>query len=226
MFSPDIIRFCLTFPRATYALSLFFSLKNVTFSWFLWLLAWGGTPWETVQKRVPKWKALDKSQNEVFRAEGSIWTPLKKHEILGSPKNSPKAALGRPKGPKHAQKGAFERCFWYLFGVPCQQWKLCSRVGGSLIYEVPGYPKTAHFSWLFGVWQKEPPGNHFWRTFWDLGGFLRIFGSLPIQSTGRSSSCSKSLQQKNWFFGSTVAEPGYPRLGSHKDLWGPKVKHA
>ena len=42
-----------------------------------------------------------------FRAQGSIWTPLKKHEILGRPKNSPKAALGRPKGPKDAQKGAF-----------------------------------------------------------------------------------------------------------------------
>ena len=44
---------------------------------------------------------------EVFRAEGGIWTPLKKHEILGRPKNSPKAALGRPKGPKDAQEGAF-----------------------------------------------------------------------------------------------------------------------
>ena len=42
-----------------------------------------------------------------FRAEGGIGTLLKKHEILGHPKNDPKAALGRPKGPKDAQKGAF-----------------------------------------------------------------------------------------------------------------------
>ena len=149
--------------------------------YFLRLLAFRGTPWEKVQKRVPKRRAKLISQIELFRAQGSIWTPLKKHEILGRPQNSPKAALGRPKGPKHAQKGAFLMCFRYLFGVPCQQWKLCSRVGGSLIYEVPGYPKTAHFSWLFGVWQKEPPGSHFWRTFWDLGGFLRIFG-IPLGS--------------------------------------------
>ena len=145
-FSPDIIRFCLTFPRGTYLLILFFSLKNDTFSSFLWLLAWGGYPWEKSSKKVPKSCSHTSSQMKRFRAEGGIWTPLKKHQILGHPKNSPKAALGRPKGPKHAQKGAFLMCFRYLFGVPCQQWKLCSRVGGSLIYEVPGYPKTAHFS--------------------------------------------------------------------------------
>ena len=131
-FSPDIIRFCLTFPRGTYVLILIFPLKNDAFASFLWLLAWGGYPLEKSSKKVPKSTCLISSKMTCFRAEGGIWTPLKKHSILGHPKNSPKAALGRPKGPKHAQKGAFLMCFRYLFGVPCQQWKLCSRVGGSL----------------------------------------------------------------------------------------------
>ena len=52
-----------------------------------------------------------------FRAEGGIWTPLKKHKILGHPENDPKAALGRPKGPKDAQKDVFE-VFWIPFGGP------------------------------------------------------------------------------------------------------------
>ena len=141
----------------------------------------GGYPLEKGSKKVPKAKAGSKSKHLLFCAGGSIWTPLKKHEILRHPQNGPKAALGRPKGPKDAQKRALYIYFWYLFGVPCQQWKLCSRVGGSLVYEVPGYSKTAHFSLFFGVRQKEPPGNHFWRTFWDLGGFLRIF-RFPLGS--------------------------------------------
>ena len=71
-------------------------------------LGMGDTPWKKVQKRCQKVAGGGvTSKMEVFRAQGSIWTPLKKHEILGRPKNSPKAALGRPKGPKHAQKGAF-----------------------------------------------------------------------------------------------------------------------
>ena len=47
------------------------------------------------------------TKNEVFRAEEGIWTSLKKHEILGRPKNIAQATLGRPKGPKDAQRDAF-----------------------------------------------------------------------------------------------------------------------
>ena len=67
----------------------------------------GGTPWEKVEKRCQNWVCVNDLKIRRFRAQGSIWTPLKKHEILGRPKNGPKAALGRPKGPKDAQKGAF-----------------------------------------------------------------------------------------------------------------------
>ena len=41
----------------------------------------GGYPLGKGSKKVPKWKVLDKSKNRVFRAQGSIWTPLKRHEI-------------------------------------------------------------------------------------------------------------------------------------------------
>ena len=60
-------------------------------------------------------------QNYKFSCTGRHVELLQNIDILGHPKNSPKAALGRPKGPKHAQKGAFLMCFRYLFGVPCQQ---------------------------------------------------------------------------------------------------------
>ena len=71
----------------------------------------GGYPLEKGSKKVPKMgvchTCVNGSKIRRVRAQGSIWTPLKKHEILGHPKNGPKAALGRPKGPKDAQKGAF-----------------------------------------------------------------------------------------------------------------------
>ena len=135
--------FRLTLHQANYVFIVRFSQKQ---RYFYGLVAFRGTPWEKVQKRVPKRSAKCNSQNEPFRAEGGIWTPLKKHEILGHPKNGPRAALGSPKGPKDAQKGAFLRYFGYLLGVPCQECKVCSRLGGSFIFEVPGYPKAAHFS--------------------------------------------------------------------------------
>ena len=58
-------------------------------------------------KKGPKTNAVLKSKIWLFRAEGGLWTPLKKHEILGHPKNGGKAALGRPKVPKDAQNEAF-----------------------------------------------------------------------------------------------------------------------
>ena len=103
----------------------------------------------------------------------------KKINFLDTPKTAQKRHLDAQRGQTN-QKAAFGGIFG-TFVVPCQQWKACSRLGGSLIFEVPGYPKTGRFSWFFGIRQKEPPGNHFWRTFWDLGRFLRIFG-FPLGS--------------------------------------------
>ena len=134
--------FRLTFHRANYVLILRFSQKNVTFM-DLWHL---GVPLgkrfkQGYQKGVPN-AAPKMSHFEQREALG----PSQKTLNFRSPPKRLKGGTRPPKGAKGCPKGSIFEVFLVPFGVRCQECKMCSRLGGSLIFEVPGYPKAAHFS--------------------------------------------------------------------------------
>ena len=200
IFSPDIIRFCLTFPRGTYVLILIFSLKNYTFSSFLWLLAWGGYPLGKGSKKVPKLGMCQWVQNQVFSCRGKHLDPFQKTWNFRTPPKQPKGSTWTPKGAKACPKGSILEVFLVPFWGPVPTVKTVfpcrrePRLRGSRV------PQNSTFFMIFWSWAKRASREslledflRFGRIFEDFWDPLGLQFRLQVAQVHAQNHCSKKV---------------------------------
>ena len=198
----------------------FFIKKHCFFNDFCDFWPGGGVPLgKRFKKGYQNGKPLPCPKTGDFLQREAFGPLAKNMKFEDAPKTVQRQHLDAQRGPRMS-KGCILEVFWIPFGGPVPTVKTVFPPRREAHFWGSGVSQNSLFFVIFWSWAKRaPPGITFGGLFqfWtDSWGFLGP-PWVPIQIPGCSSSCSKSLQQKSWFFEGAAAGGVSHRLGSNRN---------
>ena len=135
-----------------------------------------------------------------FRADGGIWTPLKKHYILGHPKKRPKSGTWKPKGAKGCPKGSILEVILIPFWGPVPTVKTVFPLKREPHFRGSRVPQNSTFFMIFWSWAKMASREslledflRFGRIFEDFWDPLGLQFRLQVAQVHAQNHCSKKV---------------------------------